>query len=322
MNVLITSAGRRVSLVMAFKEELAKVFSGAKVFTVDFEPKLSAACYASDQSFDVPKVNDSNYISSLLNICLENNVKIVIPTIDTELMTLSKNKYKFLEKGINVIVSSISFVKKCRDKYSIHDFFIKNNIQVAKEYSRDNYKLPLFLKPYDGSRSIDTFIIKSEEDINSRHLENKKLMFLEYLDHQLYDEYTCDMYYDKNNDLKCVVPRKRIETRDGEVSKGITEKNDIIEFFKQRLPHIDGAIGCLTVQVFKNKVNNSIIGIEINPRFGGGFPLTYLSGANYVKWILDEYLFDKKIENGFDCWQNNLLMLRFDKEILINDFKN
>ena len=322
MNILITSAGRRVSLVKAFKTELTKLISNSKVFTVDLEPELSAACHVSDKSFTVPKVNDPNYIKSLLFLCAENNIKLIIPTIDTELLILSKNKNKFLEKGVVVVVSSIDFVKKCRDKYSIHDFFAKNNIPVAKEYKRDNYKLPLFLKPYDGSRSIDTYIIKKEEDLNSKHFENKKLMFLEYLNLKAYDEYTCDLYYDKNNHLKCVVPRKRIETRDGEVSKGMTEKNIIIEFLKERLSHIEGAIGCLTVQVFKNKLNNKIIGIEINPRFGGGFPLTYLAGANYVKWILEEYLFDEKIDENFDCWQNNLLMLRYDNEILINDFRN
>lgn len=322
MNVLITSAGRRVSLVKAFQKELVQLMPSSKVFTVDLEPNLSAACYVADKAFAVPKVSDHNYIESLLSICKNNDIKLIIPTIDTELLILAKNKEKFLSKGIVVIVSSVDFVKKCRDKYSIHNFFIKNNVQVAKEYSRENYKLPMFLKPYDGSRSVDTYIIKKEDDLNSKHFENKKLMFLEYLDQNIYDEYTCDMYYDKNNNLKCVVPRKRIETRDGEVSKGITEKNMIIDYFKERLPHIEGAVGCLTVQVFKHKLNNNIIGIEINPRFGGGFPLTYLSGANYVKWILGEYFLNESIGDNFNCWQDNLLMLRYDKEILINDFKN
>ncbi|MFI1743920.1 ATP-grasp domain-containing protein [Thalassobellus sediminis] len=322
MNILITSAGRRVSLVKAFKKELKKLVPFSNVFTVDYEPELSAACHVSDKSFSVPKAEDINYVDSLLSICIENNVKLIIPTIDTELLVLSDNKKMFLDKGINIIVSSVDFVLKCRDKRKIHNFFVKNNIQVAKEYSRSNYKFPLFLKPYDGSRSVDNFIIKRKEDLSSMHLENKKLMFLEYLDQTLYEEFTCDMYYDKNNKLKCVVPRKRIEIRDGEINKGITKKNIIIDFTKEHLSQINGAIGCLTVQFFKHKVNEKIIGIEINPRFGGGFPLTYLAGANYVKWILEEYLFDKKIEEQFDCWENNLLMLRYDKEVLVNDYKN
>ncbi|WNH10237.1 ATP-grasp domain-containing protein [Thalassobellus suaedae] len=322
MNILITSAGRRVSLVKAFKNELKKLVPISNVFTVDYDPELSAACYESDKSFPVPKAEDLNYIDSLLNICIENDIKLIIPTIDTELLVLSKNKNMFLDKGIIIIVSSVDFVLKCRDKHKIHDFFVKNNIQVAKEYSRSDYKFPLFLKPYDGSRSVDNFIIKRKEDLNSMHLENEKLMFLEYLDQDLYEEFTCDMYYDKNNKLKCVVPRKRIEIRDGEVNKGITKKNIIIDFSKKHLSHINGAVGCLTVQFFKHKVNEQIIGIEINPRFGGGFPLTYLAGANYVKWILEEYLFNKEIDEQFDCWKNNLLMLRYDNEILVNDFKH
>lgn len=320
MNVLITSAGRRVSLVKAFKTELTKTPYQGKVFTTDLNPKLSAACHVSDQAFAVPRVCSNNYIEQLLTICLENNVKLIIPTIDTELLILAENKQAFLNKGVMIVVASPSFVKKCRDKHHIHQFFIDNNIEVAKEYSRDNYQLPLFLKPYDGSRSIDTYVIKEEKDLSSKHYDNEKLMFLEYLDPEIYDEYTCDLYYDKTNHLKCVVPRKRIETRDGEVSKGLTENNMIVDFLKERLLFIDGAIGCLTLQVFKGKTNQRIVGIEINPRFGGGFPLTYGSGANYIKWILDEYLRDKRIEDSFDCWQSNLLMLRYDKEIFVNDF--
>lgn len=322
MNILITSAGRRVSLVNAFKKELFRLFPDSKVFAVDLDSNLSSACYVADKSFNVPKVDHDNYIDSLLMVCKKNDVKLIVPTIDTELLILSQNKKMFLDNGITIVVSSTDFIKKCRDKYSIHDFFVKNNIQVAKEYKRDNYKLPMFLKPFDGSRSIDTFIIKKEEDLNSIHFDNKKLMFLEYLDQEIHDEYTCDMYYDKQNKLKCIVPRKRIETRDGEVSKGITEINKIIDLAKEHLSYIDGATGCLTAQFFKNKLNDNIIGIEINPRFGGGFPLTYLSGGNYVKWILEEYLLNKVVEDKFECWTNNLLMLRYDKEILINDFKH
>ena len=76
----------------------------------------------------------------------------------------------------------------------------------------------------------------------------------------------------------------------------------------------------MTSQFFKHKNNNSIYGIEINPRFGGGFPLSYLAGANFPKWIIQEYLFDLEIEESFDVWENNLLMIRYDDEILVHGY--
>ena len=118
--------------------------------------------------------------------------------------------------------------------------------------------------------------------------------------------------------LKCVVPRKRIEIRSGEVNKGKTEKNSLIEYVKEKLGILDGARGCLTAQFFKHKKIKKIIGIEINPRFGGGFPLSYAAGANYPKWIIEEYILGKEIKY-FKDWDDKLLMLRYDKELFIKN---
>jgi carbamoyl-phosphate synthase large subunit len=322
MNVLITSAGRRVSLVKSFKAELIKLYPQGKIIAVDLQPALSAACQAADKAFGVPRVDALDYLERLIEVCLENEVTLIIPTIDTELKFLAQKKKLLLSYGIKAVISSESFIAKCRDKHKIHDFFAQNNIDIAKEYSKKNYQLPLFIKPVDGSRSVDTFIILKESDLVTYHFENEKLMFLEYLDHNEYEEFTCDLYYDRSHQLKCVVPRKRIEIRDGEVNKGKTENNSLIPYLRERLAFIEGARGCLTAQFFKHKENNRIVGIEINPRFGGGYPLSYLAGANYTKWIIEEYLFDNSIEDSFDCWEDNLLMLRYDDEILVHDFKS
>src|SRR5699024_10156560 len=100
---------------------------------------------------------------------------------------------------------------------------------------------------------------------------------------------------DKKGNLKCVVPRKRIFVRAGEVNKGLAEKNEIVDFVKEKLPVIEGARGCLTMQFFFGKTNRRIVGIEINSRFGGGYPLSYLAGANFPKWLMEEYFESKQI---------------------------
>tara|TARA_R110002167_G_scaffold39964_6_gene123252 strand:- start:1773 stop:2738 length:966 start_codon:yes stop_codon:yes gene_type:complete len=320
MNILITSAGRRVSLVKAFQNELKALVPDGLVMTTDYNIQLSAACHVSDKAFELPLVDDTNYLDKLINVCLNNNIKLIVPTIDTELLLLAKNFKLLSKKGITPIISSMEFINICRDKRAMNSFFVNHNIHVAKEYSKYDYTLPLFIKPLNGSRSVDTFIINKHEDLTEYHFKNKNLMFLEYLNHNDFEEFTCDLYYDRNNNLKCVVPRKRIEVRDGEVNKGLTEKNALIEYIKARLNHIDGAVGCLTSQFFKHKSNGKIYGIEINARFGGGFPLSYFSGANFVKWILEEYLFNKEV-HFYNDWEDTLLMLRYDDEILVHGHK-
>lgn len=323
MNILISSAGRRVSLVKSFQKELKNIDSKGKVYTTDSCPILSAACQISDMFFKTPRIDASDYIESLIELCRTHNISLIVPTIDTELLDLAKNKLRFEEQGVKVVISSVEFVSKCRDKRLIHKFFVDHNVNVAEEYSKHNFSLPLFIKPRDGSRSVDTFLIRSKDDLTEYHFNNKKLMFLEYLDHEEYDEFTCDLYYCKNHKLKCAVPRKRIEVRDGEVYKALTMNNALVPYIKSNLDYIEGAIGCLTAQFFLHKKDDTkIYGIEINPRFGGGYPLSYLSGANFTKWIIEEYLLEKEIGEKFEVWENNLLMIRYDDEILVHGYKD
>lgn len=320
MNILITSAGQRVSLVRSFQKELNNIIDGGKVYTVDLNPLLAPACHVSDGYKSVPRVTDSSYLDELLQICKEWSVKMIIPTIDTELQILSNNINLFLNEGITPIVSSAEFINACRDKRIINDFFIERGIEIPIPMSKDNYTFPFFIKPYDGSLSKDIFLINSKEDLTDYHFSNSKLMFMEYINPKEFDEYTVDCYYNKQNNLICVVPRKRIFVRAGEINKGVTHKNEIVSYLKERLNHISGAIGCLTMQFFFNPDTKRIIGIEINPRFGGGFPLSYLAGANYPSWLIREYINDESIEY-FDEWEENLLMLRYDDEILVKGYE-
>lgn len=322
MNVLITSAGRRVSLLRAFQKELKKIAPKAKVFAADANPKLSAACEVADDYFGVPGVQENTYISLLLDKCKTLNIKIIVPTIDTELSLLASNKAKFEAEGIFPIISSLDFVAKCRNKRVIHEFFEKHGVRVAHEYDKKNYKLPLFIKPYDGSRSVDTYLIRTEKELRDFHFTNEKLMFLEYLDHQYYEEYTCDLYYDRTHRLRCVVPRKRLEVRDGEVNKGLTVDNILVPLLRDKLGFVEGAVGCLTAQFFVHKDDESVFGIEINPRFGGGYPLSYSAGANFPAWILHEYLQNEAMEDQFNSWERNLLMMRYDDEILVHGYQS
>lgn len=122
-NILITSVGKRVALTKYFKDALNKFFPTAKVFTTDMNPRMSPAGYVSDRCFSVPHVSDRSYPDLLLEICRLENIGIIIPTIDTELLLFSELKERFLKEGISIIVSSQPFVSLCRDKRNTSAFF-------------------------------------------------------------------------------------------------------------------------------------------------------------------------------------------------------
>lgn len=315
-NILITSVGKRVALVKYFKETLNRFYPEAKVFTTDMNPMMAPAGYVSDGCFKVPRVTDASYPSLLLEICEKNDVGLVIATIDTELLLLADLKASFQEKGINIMVSDRAFVEMCRDKRNTGEFFETHGIRVPKEIDKYNPTFPMFAKPYDGSLSTNLHYIKTADELTQEILDDPKLLFMEYIDKSVYKEYTVDMYYGKDHHVKCIVPRERIEIRAGEINKGRTAKNEILNFLKDRLEYIEGCIGCICVQLFFHPKTHDIVGIEINPRFGGGYPLSYMCGGNFPELLMREYFGNEQLEY-FDNWKDNMFMLRYDDAVFV-----
>lgn len=315
-NILITSAGQRVALVRGFQETLRRFFPDGKVFTTDMNPRLAPAAYVSDGCFDVLRVTDPEYIPQLLHLCKENEVGMIVPTIDTELLVLAHDKALFEDNGIVVCVSSMDFISICRDKRNIGVFFEKHGIRVPKAIDKNNPTFPLFAKPYDGSLSTNLHYIENAEELTPEILDDPKLLFMEYIDKNVYKEYTVDMYYGRDNKVKCIVPRERIKIRAGEINKGLTEKEPLTKYLYERFEIIEGCVGCICIQLFLNPQNGDVVGIEINPRFGGGYPQTYAAGGNYAELLIREYFLGEEVAY-FDNWKDHLLMLRYDDAVYV-----
>ena len=317
-NILITSAGKRVVLVQIFQKTIQKLGFNATVYTTDMNPEMAPAGIVSGGCIRVSRCTADGYINELLQICGEKRIGVIIPTIDTELMILSKNREQFENRGIELALSDYEFIRVCRDKRLTEDYLKKLGIAVPKAIDKYHPVFPLFAKPYDGSLSTNIHIIRNKDELTTEILEDPKLLFMEYVDKQEYKEFTVDMYYGKNSTVKGIVPRERIEIRAGEINKGITRKNYIVGFLKERMGFLPGVRGCICIQLFYRETDNDIKGIEINPRFGGGFPLSYYAKANFAEYVVKEYLLGQEIDYS-DAWLDNTLMLRYDNDIIVYD---
>ena len=273
-----------------------------------------------DKFYKAPIASSVNYISFLKKICEKESIGLVIPTNDSELLALASHRVFFKNIGVNIVISEIPLVSACRNKNLLASIFHEMELDSPIIYNKNNLSFPCFVKPYDGSSSIGAYTLIDQNMLTKKILNNKKNMFMELVPSS-YDEYTIDIYYDKNGILKSFVPRLRIQTRSGEISKGVTKKNYVYEYLLNKLPNLTGARGCITLQVFANKKENSFKAIEINPRFGGGYPLSWSAGANFPRMMIKEYILDEQL-NFFDNWEANLLMLRYDAKILLNDYKS
>ncbi len=314
-NILVTSAGKRVELVKAIKNTACVLLgSDVKVYTTDMNPVMAPAGYVSDECIKVPRVTDKSYPQILREICDKYSVGLLIPTIDTELILLSDLYDEFKAQGTHIAISSSTFIHQCRDKRLINKFFEQHGISIPTPVDKYNPTFPCFAKPYDGSLSTNIHLLRGPEDLTKEILEDPKLMFMEYVDKNIYKEFTVDMYYGIDGKVRSIVPRQRIEIRAGEINKGVTRKNSIIAYLRSRLGHLDGVRGVICMQLFYDDISGDIKAIEINPRFGGGYPLSYEAGANFIEYLIREYLLGRELEYD-ESWKSNFLMLRYDAAV-------
>ena len=131
------------------------------------------------------------------------------------------------------------------------------------------------------------------------------------------EEYTVSCYIDRAGKTRCAVPRKRLETRGGEVSKGITFRHEGLQGLAARAcESLPGAWGAMNIQIFLDPITQDMRIIELNPRFGGGFPLAWKAGAHYPRWLIEECL-GLPLSAQDNDWKDGLVMLRWDAAVFV-----
>lgn len=315
-NILFTSAGRRVSLLRSFKKSLEAMSLPGKIVTADLN-KSAPASFAADIRELVPPVVDPGYIDALKAICLRRQIKLIIPLIDTELSILARSRKDFEDNGTSIAVSSPEVNEICFDKRKTCNFFKEIGVQTPEILepnaiiSDPAARYPYLLKPFNGNSSTGVTKIRNAEELEFFIRYVPGAIVQEYITGQ---EYTLDILVDPHGRVRSVVPRLRLETRAGEISKGMTVKNsDIIRAGKKVAESLPGAAGCVTIQCFLTP-GGEIKFIEINPRFGGGVPLSIKAGADFPRWMVEMYS-GRPSEITIDGWEDGLVMLRYDDEI-------
>lgn len=304
MNILFTCAGRRTYLLKYFKENMS---GGDKVVATDMQ--LSApALQAADIKIQVPAVYDPKYIDITLGICKEQKIDALISLNDLELPILADNKAKFEALGVTVIVSDPEIIDICFDKYKTAQWVESIGLNAPKTYvtlasakealTKGEIAFPLFMKPRWGSGSIGLETIDDMDELDLYyHLLMKKIKKTILATASVGDEYIMiqekltgnEFGLDVMNDLKgnnvAVSVKQKLAMRAGETDKAITV--DIPEVYEmgrkigENLRHI----GNLDVDIMQ-RANGDYCVLELNPRFGGGYPFSYEAGVNMPKAII------------------------------------
>lgn len=319
-NVLISSAGRRVVLLDIFRAALREVGLRGRVLACDMS-RLSSAFHLSDGGYLVPRCTAPDFIPAVMEICRANDVRLVVPTIDTELPYYAEHRGAFDRIGATVGVSRPEVIAICGNKEKMNAWLLEQGFPTVRQVpveealsSPGEWPYPFLVKPRGGSASVGVSVVENREQLKA---VTKKGNFIAQAIARG-SEFTIDLLANRAGRCLCAVPRKRLEVRAGEVSKGMTVRNTALEDLSVRLcDALPGAFGVLNVQMFYEEDSGEIRVIEINPRFGGGFPLAWEAGAKYPRWMIEEII-GVPISASPSDWKDHLVMLRYDDAVFVN----
>lgn len=312
MKILFTSVGRRVELVQLFKMAAEKVGVDLIIFGADVDDTAPALAFC-DERLTVPYISEDDYIPFLKSVCAENKINALIPTIDTDLLTLSQKKNEF--GNTLVLVSESEKVSICRDKRLTFEFFNCLGLNSPKVVDCiDDYSsgYPAFVKPKDGSSSKDAFKVHSFEELQTFCNIVPDYIIQPFVEGT---EYTVDVLCDFDGNPIFITPRIRLAVRSGEVLKTRIENDESIVLEVMRILDELKPIGPITIQLIKddNGCNNYI---EINPRFGGGAPLSIKAGADSPSAII-KMLLGQSIMYCKYAAEDGVTLSRFDQSIIV-----
>jgi carbamoyl-phosphate synthase large subunit len=328
VTVLISSAGRRVELLRGFRRALDSLGLDGRVIATD-ATWYSSAFHEADEGIVVPRLDDPAFVPTLLEVCEKHGVDLLVPTIDTEMAAWVGSRDQFTAIGTTISLSGGGVVDIAADKQLTHQWLVTNGFPTVDQTTPDAvladpgaWTFPLLAKPRFGSAGIGVGVVRDAEDLAAvvRRPELGEMVVQTLAGGR---EHTIDVLADRDGRCVCAVPRRRIEVRAGEVSKGATVRSPLLQDLAARIcAALPGAFGTFTIQVFVDGEPDDpaaeLAVIEINARYGGGFPLALEAGADFPRWQLEELL-GLPSTAAPDAWRDGLVMLRYDVAVFVDE---
>jgi carbamoyl-phosphate synthase large subunit len=317
--VLISSAGRRVELLRAFRDKVAG--QDGRVLAVDCN-WYSPAFHEADEAFLVPRCTAPEFVPAMLDLCRTHGVDLIVPTLDPELPVYAAARDEFAAIGTTVAISSPEVAAIGGDKQHTHDWLVANGFPTVQQGTLADvqadpgaWQFPLIVKPRFGSASIGVGIVKDAEELARAASQPDALV--QTLAPGV--EHTIDLLADREGRCLAAIPRRRLEVRAGEVSKALTVRDPaLIELAEKLCAALPGPYGALNVQVFVGDEPGQLAVIEMNARFGGGYPLSYAAGADFPLALVQDAL-ELPRTAPLEGWQDGLVMLRYDAAVFVRD---
>ena len=339
MNILFTCAGRRNYLINFFREAMG---GNGQLLAVDSTPD-APALQEVDKAFVVPQITSDNYLQKILEICQQNKVRLLFSLNDLELPLLARHRSLFLEIETIPVVSSEEVVNTCFDKWKTVAFLELCNLNNPKTYpslpkalaalDERDVVFPLVVKPRWGTASIGIHYPRDREELEltyrllSKHLKHSFLKDISAFDPERCiiiqerlegEEYHLDVINDLNGNYVCTFVKHKLAMRAGETDKAVTVNRQQLDELGRIIGQKLGHIGNLDCDVFVSEKGCYVL--EMNPRFGGGYPFAHVAGAN-VPAALMAWASGKIPEASWLRVKPNVKAAKYDHIVVVKDLK-
>jgi carbamoyl-phosphate synthase large subunit len=308
--VLFTCAGQRVDIVSAFAR------AGATTIATDVS-ELAPALYHADRHAIVPPIHDPRYIPSLHELVEEHEVQLIVPLTDLDHLELAHARGGL--RDALVLVSEPETSERCSDKYLAHTFFVERGIGSPPTWLPhelpDDLPYPVLVKARKGFGSRHIYRASNAEELD---------LFLRYttVDSMVQqacagEEFSVDVFCDLDRRCLNAIPRTMIESKGGESIKGMTIKDTELIEYGCRVAETLGIVGPANVQLFREP-DGQLWVTDVNPRFGGGFPLPTAAGSGYPELAI-ALARGERPEPHLGEFKEGVLMTRFFSQVILQD---
>jgi len=312
MKIMFTSPGRRVELIEIFK----RVFADAEFYGGDYDP-TSPANYFLDKVFELPYKIDEEYVERVFEVCRNEKINFLIPLIDPELIHFAKCREKFFNIGTFLMISRSEVVEACMDKWKTNRLFKKHGIScvntwIGNSFGQENLKMPIIFKPRIGSASKGIYTCRNSQDFE-KYID---LLTDDYIVQEFIEGYevTVDVFATESGKCIKAIQRRRLKVKGGEVERGVTQKDTYIFSLVKKIVKTLKPLGVINIQFIYDSKNDTSYAIEINPRFGGGYPLTHTAGANFPL-LLYNLANGDNLESTIGSYKDRFYMLRYEQAV-------
>jgi carbamoyl-phosphate synthase large subunit len=304
--VLFTCAGQRVDIVGAFRS------AGATTIAADANP-LAPALYHADRYELVPRIDDADYVPALRRLVEAHGIALIVPLTDLDQAILARARGEL--GGALVLLPDADTVESLADKYRSHLLFEERGIPSPPTWLPDDV-------PADAAFPV---LVKARSGFGSRHIYRaagraELEFFLRYtpVDSIVQaclggEEFSIDVFCDLKGRCLNAIPRTMIESKGGESIKGMTIKDGTLIELGCFVAETLRLVGPANVQCFREADGTHLV-TDINPRFGGGFPLPLAAGGRYPELAL-ALARGERPEPRLGDFREGIVMTRFFADI-------